>query len=179
MLDALSERVVVIGNGGSGKSTFAENLAALTRAPVIDLDLLVWEDGHGPKRDEEITKRQVLEAAAASRWIIEGVYGWLAEMALPRATALIWLDLPWSLCRDGLLARGQRRGGTAADFAELLEWSEAYWQRQTSSSFTGHTRLFDDFPGFKLRLRDRGQIRQLLTRLAASKDSSTDSVPAP
>jgi len=80
----------------------------------------------------------------------------------PASHALVWLDLPWNLCREGLLARGQQHGGTAADFAELLKWAEAYWERQTSSSFTGHARLFDDFPGFKERLRDRDQIRQLL-----------------
>jgi len=38
-----------------------------------------------------------LEVSTQPLWIIEGVYGWLAEVALPRATALIWLDLPWSL----------------------------------------------------------------------------------
>ena len=31
----------------------------------------------------------------------EGVYGWLAEVAVPRATALIWLDIPWDVCREG------------------------------------------------------------------------------
>jgi hypothetical protein len=36
----------------------------------------------------------VADATAESKWIIEGVYGWLAELALPRATSLIWLDLP-------------------------------------------------------------------------------------
>jgi adenylate kinase family enzyme len=55
VLNALRERVVVIGNGGSGKSTFANSLAAMTKVPVLDLDLLHWEnDGHGPKRDEDI-----------------------------------------------------------------------------------------------------------------------------
>ncbi|MFY9956597.1 hypothetical protein [Bradyrhizobium sp.] len=44
--------------------------------------------------DEDAAKRMVADAAAESKWIIEGVYGWLAELALPRATSLIWLDLP-------------------------------------------------------------------------------------
>jgi hypothetical protein len=114
----------------------------------------------------------VIDAAAAPRWIIEGVYGWLAELALPQATALIWLDLPWNLCREGLLARGSRRGGTKADFADLLTWSEAYWERQTPSSFTGHARLFDGFALCKMRLRDRQEIHDLLTRLAPREDQA-------
>jgi adenylate kinase family enzyme len=87
------QRTVIIGNCGSGKSVFAESLAGLRHIPLIDLDSLHWErDGH--KRDEESAKRLVREAAATPRWIIEGVFGWLAEIALPRATAIIWLDLP-------------------------------------------------------------------------------------
>jgi hypothetical protein len=42
-----------------------------------------------------------------------------------------------------LLARGQRRGGTAADFADLLKWAEVYWDRETPTSFKGHQRLFE------------------------------------
>lgn len=160
------QRTVIIGNCGSGKSVFAGSLAALTHIPATDLDSLHWEhDGY--KRDEESAKRLVREAGAAPRWIIEGVFGWLAEIAIPRATALIWLDLPWSVCREGLLARGQR-GGNEAGFADLLAWSAAYWDRKTSSSFEGHYRLFESFAGIKLRLRDRGEVRQLLTLLVAS-----------
>jgi hypothetical protein len=76
-----------------------------------------------------------LEVSTQPLWIIEGVYGWLADVALPRATALIWLDFPWSLCRAGLLARGPRRGATDRDDVELLKWAETYWNRQTPSSY--------------------------------------------
>jgi hypothetical protein len=67
---------------------------------VIDLDLLNWEgNGYGRKRDEDAARRMTLEVSTQPLWIIAGVYGWLAEVALPRATALIWLDFPWSLYR--------------------------------------------------------------------------------
>jgi adenylate kinase family enzyme len=73
MLEALKHRTVIIGNSGSGKSVFAKNLAALTSAPVIDLDRLHWEDaGFRIKREEEAAKRLVRDAASAARWIIEG-----------------------------------------------------------------------------------------------------------
>lgn len=165
MLAAL-QRTIIIGNGGAGKSTLAERLAALTSAPAVDLDLLHWEnDGRGPKRDESAARALVHDVAAGSTWIIEGVYGWLAEVAIPRATALIWLDLPWSTCREGILARGQRRGGTAAEFAQLLTWAEAYWARTTSSSFAGHARLYDAFAGHKQRLRTRDEVAAYLAQL--------------
>jgi adenylate kinase family enzyme len=161
-----TQRTVVIGNSGSGKSTLAERLAALAGVPAIDLDLLHWEaDGYGVKREEAVARQLVREAAAQPRWVIEGVFGWLAQEAMPRATALIWLDLPWSVCRDSLLARGRRRGGTETDFAALLAWAEAYWQRQTPSSFTGHLRLFENFAGAKRRMQDRPAVHRFLAEL--------------
>jgi hypothetical protein len=62
----------------------------------------------------------VAALAATPRWIIEGVYGWLAAVALPRAAALVWLDLPWTACRDGLAARGRWDGATDEEHAALL-----------------------------------------------------------
>ena len=169
MFESLSQRTVIIGNSGAGKSALAESLADLILVPVIDLDLLNWEgDDYGRKRDEDDARRMTLEVSAQPFWIIEGVYGWLAEVALPRATALIWLDFPWSLCRAGLLARGPRRGATDQDTVELLKWAETYWNRPTSSSFAGHARMFNDFPSTKIRLENREQATLLLADLRAS-----------
>jgi hypothetical protein len=153
MFESLSQRTVIIGNSGAGKSALAESLAASIHVLVIDLDLLNWEgNGYGRKRDEDAARRMTLQVSTQPLWIIEGVYGWLADVALPRATALIWLDFPWSLCRAGLLARSPRRGATNQDDVELLKWAETYWNRQTPSSFAGHLRMFANFPGTKFRL---------------------------
>ena len=44
MFESLSQRTVIIGNSGAGKSALAESLAALVHVPVIDLDLLNWRE---------------------------------------------------------------------------------------------------------------------------------------
>ena len=166
MHEPLAQRTVIIGNSGSGKSTLAEAMASLVHIPVIDLDLLHWEqDGYGTKRNEDVARQMALDVSNQPRWIIEGVFGWLAEVALPKATALVWLDFPWSLCRAGLLARGLRRGATSRDAADLMKWAEAYWSRQTPSSFAGHSKLFNDFSRAKLRLENREQVAELLGNL--------------
>lgn len=166
MRDALRQRTVIIGNSGSGKSTLARALAARLGSRTIDLDPLHWEDGHvGKKRDEAAACQLLLAQAAEPRWIIEGVYGWLAAAAVPRATALIWLDLPWSVCRAGLFERGPWRGVDDVGFAEFLAWAEAYWGRPTSTSFDGHLRLFEDFAGAKARLQSRTEVAEFLARL--------------
>ena len=166
MIESLELRTLIFGNSGSGKSTLAQALGALVHAPVFDLDLIHWkDDGLGAKQAEDVARQKVADLAATQRWIIEGVYGWLAERAMPRATTLIWLDVPWEVCREGLLARGQRRGGTEADLAELLKWAEAYWDRQTPTSFKGHEHLFKAFSATKLRIRSREEADHLLAGL--------------
>ena len=152
-----AQRWVVTGNSGSGKSALAAAIGDALRLPTYDLDVVHWHlDGR--KRAEAQAKVRVAEIAAGTTWVIEGVYGWLADIALVRATTLVWLDLPWAECRDGLLARGLRRGMTANDQDALLAWAEAYWTRTTPSSFAGHERLFRTFEGSKAHLRARAEI---------------------
>jgi adenylate kinase family enzyme len=83
MFQSLSQRTVIIGNSGAGKSALAESLATLIHVPVTDLDLLNWEgDGYGRRRGENAARRMTLEVSAQPLWIIEGVYCSLAEVAL-------------------------------------------------------------------------------------------------
>lgn len=158
MLARPDDRILIIGNSGSGKSTLAGRLAANLHVTAYDLDLMYWESDHyGKKRAEVAARRMVSEAAAQNRWIIEGVFGWLAEVAAQRATMLVWLDLPWNDCREGLLERGPHRGGTFTEFDALLKWAEAYWTRATSSSFSGHLEMFESFSGSRFRLKSRDE----------------------
>ena len=156
-------RWIVIGNSGSGKSTLARHVGATLGLPVHDLDFVHW-DADGRKRDEVDAKARVARVAAGDVWVIEGVYGWLAEVALPRAGTLIWLDLLWPECRWGLLARGLRRGMTQGDQDALLAWAQDYWTRTTPSSFAGHQRLYRMFEGSKAHLRTRDETAAFAMR---------------
>ena len=158
----LGERVVIIGNSGSGKSTLARALAQRIGAPAFDLDPIHWQDRVGVQREEALATAMVRDLAGKPRWIIEGVYGWLAEAALPFATSLVWLDLPWSACSEGLSRRGPWKGASAKEHADFLEWAEAYWQRTTPTSFAGHLALFQNFSRPKRRLKSRSEIDALL-----------------
>lgn len=158
----LRDRILVIGNSGSGKTTLARAISTHRQHPLIGLDRIHWEDGgFAVKRDAQAARRLTREAAAGDRWVMEGVYGWLSEEAVPRAQTLIWLDLPWPDCRAGLLAR---KADQPFD-AEMLLWAEQYWTRDTSSSFIGHQRLHDAFAGDRLRLCSRQEIAAVMAQL--------------
>lgn len=156
-------RLVIIGNSGSGKSTLAEHVGGSAKLPIHDLDMTHWLD-QGGKRDEAGAKALVAEIASTDAWIVEGVYGWLADVALPRATALVWTDLPWCECLDGLLGRGLRRGMSDEDQKALLSWAGDYWTRTTPSSFVGHERIFRVFDREKLRLTTRQAVSDLMAK---------------
>jgi hypothetical protein len=150
-------RLMILGNSGSGKSTLAKRLGASLLLPIHDLDHVHWH-ADGRKREEAEAKALVADLATTPVWIIEGVYGWLAEVALLRATALIWIDLSWPECQDGLLRRGLRRGMTRDDQDALLAWAGAYWTRTTPSSFRGHELLYNAFAGSKWHLQSRAEL---------------------
>ncbi|MGQ2918089.1 MULTISPECIES: AAA family ATPase [Rhizobium] len=169
-----SLRIAIIGNSGSGKSSLAAKAGSALKLPVYDLDHLHWDvDGH--ERDEAEARLLVAQHASTSDWIIEGVYGWLVETALPRTKTLVWLDLPWTECREGLLRRGGQHGETESDQAALLAWAGDYWTRTTSSSFAGHLQLYDSFEGGKIRLQTRADVTalplQTIIRLASETDA--------
>ena len=69
--------------------------------------------------------------------------------------------MPWIVCSEGLSRRERWKDATADEHEAFLKWAEAYWRRQTPSSFTGHLVLFENFAGPKQRLRSRSEVDTL------------------
>ncbi|MEZ4492013.1 MAG: GNAT family N-acetyltransferase [Dehalococcoidia bacterium] len=104
------ERVVIIGNGGAGKSTLARRLGAFTGLPVYHLDRLFWHAGWIPTPDE--TWRPLVNSLIATdRWIAEGNYGGTMAERLKRADTIIWLDYPRFTCTRRAFWRGLSQFG--------------------------------------------------------------------
>ncbi|RWF67935.1 MAG: hypothetical protein EOQ34_27060 [Mesorhizobium sp.] len=159
-------RTLILGNSGSGKSWLSERLAAALQVRAVDLDSVHWEPSdYRNAREKQLAIEMVRQISAGSTWVIEGVYGWLAQEALPQATALIWLDIPVADCLKNIGGRGPRRGGDDTAFTALLRWAEEYPTRQSSSSFAGHERLFQDFSKRRLRLRSHGEVNEFLAAI--------------
>jgi adenylate kinase family enzyme len=145
-------RVVVIGNSGSGKSTIAARIGAALTLPVHDLDALRWLSP-GEARPGDEAKALVAQAAAGDGWVIEGVWAGLLEVALVRATALVWLDLSWDECLQGLVQRGPHYGYDPMDRAHAAALADAHRER-----LPGQAQLYRDFSLRKIHLRTRQQV---------------------
>jgi len=163
------KRIVIIGNSGSGKSFLARRISASRGIPVLHLDELFWvPGGFDEKRPAEIVKAEITAKKKEDEWIVEGVFGELAEQFLDRADYLIWLDLPWTVCREGLMERGSESAKqldsikAEESFEGLLIWAENYWNRSDPRSHVGHQRIFDGFAGAKDQITDRQAAEKIL-----------------
>lgn len=91
------KRILVFGNGGSGKSTLSVTLGDLLHLPVIHLDKYFWQPNWiaTPVDDWNI----IVESFSDSEeWIIDGNYSRTMNIRIKRADLIIFLDMPNMLC---------------------------------------------------------------------------------
>lgn len=166
------QRIVIIGNSGSGKSFLARKLSSKLAVNVIHFDELFWEPGgFNKKRPPDVVHSEIKDLSQGKNWIMEGVFGDLAATALENATVLIFLNKDWNEYKSALLERGSESSkqldpATAEkNFCDLLIWSEAYTKRENSRSLKGHSALYENFKGAKFELRNRTSTAEFFTML--------------
>jgi adenylate kinase family enzyme len=124
-------RVLVIGSGGSGKTTFARTLAAQTNLPLIHLDALYWSRGWTPTPNEE-WDRIVAELIARNTWVMDGNYGRTLPSRLAACDTVIFLDFSryvclWRVFRRWITYRGRSRPDLPEGCPESLTWEFIWW----------------------------------------------------
>lgn len=103
-----SDRVVVVGTSGSGKTSLARRLARELQVPHIELDALFWGPNWTPQPVEHFRER-VAEAVAGERWVLDGNYAAVRDLAWRRATLIVWLDFSFGRVFGRVLWRTLRR----------------------------------------------------------------------
>lgn len=90
-------KILIIGSGGAGKSTFASRLHELTGIELIHLDKLYWQPNWvEPSKDE--WKKTIEGLIKKDSWIMDGNYSGTMEMRIAACDTMIFLDLPRTLC---------------------------------------------------------------------------------
>lgn len=153
-------RIVMIGNSGSGKSTYAKHLGRLHDLAYLELDMIVWEPNQiAVARPPDAVRADLSHFIATHpHWVIEGCDGDLAEAALPSCTELVFMNPGLEACLAHNRARPwePHKYASAADqdrmLAFLLTWVESYYSRTDARSYAFHRRLYDAHSGPKREL---------------------------
>jgi adenylate kinase family enzyme len=175
------QRILVMGSSGSGKSTFARRLSALTGIPMVSLDALFWKPGW-VESDRAEFRARVADATRQSRWIMDGNYT-AAEGELRRdcSDTVIWFDLPRVACMLGILTRvatsyGRVRPEMAEGCPEKIDleffryvWTYRKEQRPKLLAFFEGLRPDQTFITFN----DRAQADRYLSDLVSAPTSAS------
>lgn len=109
------ERILIIGNAGSGKSTFAKKLAAQTGLPLVHLDKLYWRGNweHLSRPEFDALLQAELEKPS---WIMDGNFNRTIPKRLQYCDHVFFFDLPTVTCLWGITQRiFQSYGKTRSD----------------------------------------------------------------
>ncbi|MEO6760477.1 MAG: AAA family ATPase [Saprospiraceae bacterium] len=131
---AKMQRILILGSGGSGKTTFSRKLAAKTGLPLYHLDNLYWQPGWAalPKAEWQALVRTL---TARDEWIMDGNYSSTVDLRVPRADAIFLLLLPPWRCLLNVLKRRVKYAfaGTSArpempeGCPEKVDWAFLSW----------------------------------------------------
>ena len=103
-------RVLVIGSGGSGKTTVATRLAEALQLPLVHLDALYWSEGWQPTAPEQ-WQRTISELVQRDAWVMDGNYGGSLAARMSAADTVVFLDIPRLTCLWRVLKRHIRYFG--------------------------------------------------------------------
>lgn len=113
-------KVIIIGCPGSGKSTFAIKLSAVTSIPLFHLDMLYW-NADKTTVEKSVFLERLNSVLSLDSWIIDGNYASTMEIRIQNCDTVFFLDYPTDICIDGIT---QRRGKARVDMPWVENGSE-------------------------------------------------------
>jgi adenylate kinase family enzyme len=114
-------RIIIVGNNGSGKSFLAKELSIITGLPLVHLDVEFWRPNWGKPPKEE-WKRKQIELTAKGKWIIDGNHTSTMELRFIATDIVIFLDINRFICLVSVFFRiGKKRLDTPPYLEEKLD----------------------------------------------------------
>lgn len=108
------KKILVIGNSGAGKTTFAKALAEKTNISLVHLDKLYWcgEWEHRTRDEFDILLQTELNKP---EWIIDGNFDRTLAHRLTFCDTVFWFDMPTITCLWGATKRVFESFGKSRD----------------------------------------------------------------
>lgn len=149
--------ILLFGNSGSGKSTYAQHLRKAHNLAHLDLDTLAWRPTSPPERRPiEESARDIEHFVSTHRsWVIEGCYTDLLTIVASQASEAIWMNLAIEDCVANAQARPWEphkypsKEAQDANLAMLVDWIRQYESRGDTFSAAAHREFYEAFEGDK------------------------------
>lgn len=164
-------KILITGNSGSGKTWLAKRIAP-QESTIIHLDTIFWKPGGFDEKRERFEIEELIAQSLQNKlWVAEGVFGDIVNRYVPEASELIWLDMPWELCRKRLEQRGSEskkhmsRIQSTEGLKKLIEWAQQYYTRTNLRSKLGHQQIFESFKGVKQHFKSEEETNNYINKL--------------
>lgn len=120
-----TNRILVIGCSGGGKSTLSRKLSNLLKLEYLSIDRDVRFLPNWVVRDKQEQRKILSQLVQQERWIMDGSGASTFDIRLPRAELVLWVRVPRRIALAGLTKRvirsyGRVRPDMAAGCPEKL-----------------------------------------------------------
>lgn len=105
------QRINVVGTSGSGKSTFARQLARALDYPCLEMDALFWKPDWQESSDEEFFFK-LEKTLARPTWVLDGNYKRSTPIKWAQVDTVIWLDYSFTRTLYQALKRAVHRASS-------------------------------------------------------------------
>lgn len=125
------QRIMIIGPGGAGKSTFSKQLAKILNYPIYHLDTIYWLPNWEHLEKNDFIEK-VNEIIMTPQWIIDGTYSGTLDQRLEKADLVIFLDINrvkclYSVTKRRIKHRNLIRSDITIGCKEKLDWNFLKW----------------------------------------------------
>ena len=105
----LPNRIFIYGVTGSGKTTLARQIGAITGLPWHSVDDEIGWLPNWLERPRDEQRELASRITASDEWVLDTVYGHWRDVVLPRTELIVALDYPRPVSLGWLLRRTARR----------------------------------------------------------------------
>ncbi|HVF47034.1 MAG TPA: DNA topology modulation protein [Pyrinomonadaceae bacterium] len=169
------KKIMVVGSGGAGKSTFSKHLGEILGIEVIHLDQLYWRPNwiDTPKDEWAAMVRDLVKRET---WIMDGNFGGTRQIRLNACDTAIWLDIPRAICmyrvlKRAIVYRNRSRPDMAEGCNERLDWDFIRWVwNYPKRARTRIAKELEQAPGKRIViLRSRRDVERFLSGMREEK----------
>ncbi|EGT3616044.1 DNA topology modulation protein [Clostridium perfringens] len=163
-----NKKIIVIGCGGSGKSTLSKELSRKLDIPVTHLDQIYW-CGNWEHVSNERFDNLLLEVLEREKWIIDGNFNRTLPLRIEKCDTVIYLDFSRITCLYGAFKRvicnyGHTRDDMGGNCPERFDFEFFKWiwnfNKQNRSKYIN---ILNNLESKKVYiLRNREEVKKFL-----------------